>query len=71
MGLGQDDGVVVRAGLDVVYDLLDAVAGVFEFSVERFVVIINDPAGTLTGTLESMPGSVQDCHGRGFAPVCP
>ena len=32
--------MVVRAGLDGFYDLCNAVAGVFEFSVEDFVVMV-------------------------------
>ena len=40
MGLGQNGGVVLRAGLDVFDDLFDAVAGVLELSVERFVVMM-------------------------------
>ena len=40
MCLCQNSGMVVWACLDVFNDLFDAVAGVFEFSVERFVVMM-------------------------------
>ena len=46
MGLGEDCGVVIWITLDVFDDLFDAVADVFEFSVEGFVMTMADPAGT-------------------------
>ena len=40
MGLGQHNGVVVGAGLDVFDDLFYAVIEVFELCVERFVMMM-------------------------------
>ena len=40
MGLGQNGGVFGLTVLEMIEDLFDAVAGVFEFSVEGFVVMM-------------------------------
>ena len=40
VGLCQNSGVVIWVGVDVLDNLFDAVAGMFEFCVERFVVVM-------------------------------
>ena len=40
MGLGQNSGVFLPAALKAIEDVFDAVTGVFEFSVEGFVVMM-------------------------------
>ena len=40
MGLCQNGGVAGLAVLETIEDVLNAVAGVLEFSVERFVMVV-------------------------------
>ena len=42
MGLCQNGGVFRLAVLEMIEDVFDAVAGVFEFSVEGFVMVLKE-----------------------------